>query len=440
MGKCGEIKRALVLGGGGSKGAYEIGVWKALDEMHQQFDLVCGTSIGAMIGVLYVQHDYPKAYDLWKDLKVEDIMVNGVNLDKDIELIMSQKGKYADFLSSYIHHKGADITPFIETITPLFDADAFFNSDIDYACMTVNFTRRQPHPFLKQKMDRDRVIDYVLASASCFPAFPMKEIDGEYYLDGGYHDNVPIELARSLGAQQIVAVDLKAVGKNQIHEPQEDTIYIEPYVPLGSFLLFDTKRIHRNMQLGYQDTMKKFHKLLGSIYTFSLNDEKAIAHLDDQLQKALEQIDDLLDHETMLNVVEKVVHHRVLKGLAPYQYHTFPFFALLEKTAWIFGLADIGIWQLQAFVIEILHVADAHISIFEKMKASRISVGDIIVALKNESELEIICYIYQYLLDTQNKQSDRFTGLKAISVVFNDSFLKAYMLYALHMYFLKMEG
>ena len=65
--------------------------------------------------------------------------------------------------------------------------------------------------------------------------------------------------------------------------------------------------------------MKKFHQLLGSIYTFSLNDEKAIAHLDDQLQKALEQIDDLLDHETMLNVVEKVVHHRVLKGLAPYQ-------------------------------------------------------------------------------------------------------------------------
>lgn len=41
----------------------------------------------------------------------------------------------------------------------------------------------------------------------------MKEIDGEYYLDGGYHDNVPIELARSLGAQQIVAVDLKLLEK-----------------------------------------------------------------------------------------------------------------------------------------------------------------------------------------------------------------------------------
>ena len=106
----------------------------------------------------------------------------------------------------------------------------------------------------------------------------MKEIDGEYYLDGGYHDNVPIELARSLGAQQIVAVDLKAVGKNQIHEPQEDTIYIEPYVPLGSFLLFDTKRIHRNMQLGYQDTMKKLDVYKRQVYGISvkLNEEKRV--------------------------------------------------------------------------------------------------------------------------------------------------------------------
>ena len=40
------MKRALVLGGGGSKGAYEIGVWKALDEMHQQFDLFVEQALG----------------------------------------------------------------------------------------------------------------------------------------------------------------------------------------------------------------------------------------------------------------------------------------------------------------------------------------------------------------------------------------------------------
>ena len=52
------MKRALVLGGGGSKGAYELGVWRALDELGISFDIVTGTSIGAMIGAMYVQKQY----------------------------------------------------------------------------------------------------------------------------------------------------------------------------------------------------------------------------------------------------------------------------------------------------------------------------------------------------------------------------------------------
>ena len=52
------MKRALVFGGGGSKGAYELGVWKALDELGLSFDIVTGTSIGAMIGAMYVQKQY----------------------------------------------------------------------------------------------------------------------------------------------------------------------------------------------------------------------------------------------------------------------------------------------------------------------------------------------------------------------------------------------
>ena len=75
------MKRALVFGGGGSKGAYEIGVWKALDALGQTFDIVTGTSIGSMIGVLYVQRQYDKVIELWDNLHVEDIMTNGVNID-----------------------------------------------------------------------------------------------------------------------------------------------------------------------------------------------------------------------------------------------------------------------------------------------------------------------------------------------------------------------
>ena len=46
-------KTGLVLGGGGARGCYEIGAWKALDEAGIHFDVVAGTSIGALVGAIY---------------------------------------------------------------------------------------------------------------------------------------------------------------------------------------------------------------------------------------------------------------------------------------------------------------------------------------------------------------------------------------------------
>ena len=51
------MNRALVLSGGGSRGAYEIGAWQALEELGVKFDGVYGTSIGAMNAALVAQGD-----------------------------------------------------------------------------------------------------------------------------------------------------------------------------------------------------------------------------------------------------------------------------------------------------------------------------------------------------------------------------------------------
>ena len=66
-----------------------------------------------------------------------------------------------------------------------------------------------------------------------------------------------------------------------------DVVYIEPQVSLGSFLLFDQERIHRNMERGYQDTLKKFDRCLGSIYTFSLQDKANIIAFEERIHKRL---------------------------------------------------------------------------------------------------------------------------------------------------------
>ena len=99
--------------------------------------------------------------------------------------------------------------------------------------------------------------DYLLASAACYPAFKRRTIDNKSYVDGGYRDNLPIDLAIELGANEIWAVDLQALG----HVPQKlmydiPVRYIRSYWDLGMFITFDPARIRRNMELGYLDTMK----------------------------------------------------------------------------------------------------------------------------------------------------------------------------------------
>ena len=67
------MKTALVLSGGGARGAYQVGVWKALEELNIKCDIVVGSSVGSINGALYTQGDFNKAYNLWKKLSIEDV-------------------------------------------------------------------------------------------------------------------------------------------------------------------------------------------------------------------------------------------------------------------------------------------------------------------------------------------------------------------------------
>ena len=64
---------AIVLSGGGSRGAYQIGVWKALRKLGIKYNIVTGTSVGALNGVLMVQEDFEKGINLWKNLDYSKI-------------------------------------------------------------------------------------------------------------------------------------------------------------------------------------------------------------------------------------------------------------------------------------------------------------------------------------------------------------------------------
>ena len=85
------MKRALVLCGGGSRGAYEIGAWRALTELGVRFQGVYGTSIGALNAALVARGDVEAASQLWQNIRLSQIMTVEDEDDFAIERMVSNK-------------------------------------------------------------------------------------------------------------------------------------------------------------------------------------------------------------------------------------------------------------------------------------------------------------------------------------------------------------
>ena len=114
---------------------------------------------------------------------------------------------------------------------------------------------------------------FIQASASCFPFMQYCEIDHKKFIDGGFTDNLPVGMAMEQGAQRIIAVDLEAIGK--VHEKDlelanktTEFYHIKSSFDLGNFLNFDPLQAKENIQYGYLETMRAFHKLDGIKYFF----------------------------------------------------------------------------------------------------------------------------------------------------------------------------
>ncbi len=252
---------AVVLSGGGAKGAYEVGVWKALRKMHIKYDIVTGTSIGALNGMMMVQNEFYKCIRLWKNINYDILYDN-------FKKITSSKEMYLEYLNK-IFDGGIDTNKIEQIINNLYKPNKLYNSKINFGVVSFNLSTRKVIYSTKKNTRPDKLKKYILASATCFPFFKPTKIGTDILVDGGYYDNLPINLALDLGATEIIAVDLRAVGfKQKIRNEKIKVTYIEPNNKLDSFLMFDSNVTKRMMKLGYNDTLKKFNKLDGDLYTF----------------------------------------------------------------------------------------------------------------------------------------------------------------------------
>ena len=251
------MAKGLVLAGGGARGSYQVGVFEALCELGWKPDVVAGTSVGCLNGAMFALGKTELAKAMWLSIGNEQVM----NRPKD-----PSGAELAGFLQKVIQQGGMDVSPLEETVRRVLDEQALRKSPVNYGLVTVNKRTLKPLQLTLAEIPEGRVVDYMLASAACFPAFESRSIDGEEFIDGGYNDNMPIDLAVRMGAEELVAVDVDGIGITRPNLTRVPTTYIRSQWSLGSLLDFDPQVAERNMALGYQDCYRAFGKMLGSIY------------------------------------------------------------------------------------------------------------------------------------------------------------------------------
>ena len=260
-------RKALVLAGGGARGSYQVGVWRALTELGWNPQIITGTSVGSLNGAMFALDLYETARDMWTSIRSQDVMELPEETRNLTEL--------HQFLRDVVRAGGMDVTPLEEIVERVLDEDVLRASPIRFGLVTVEKRGLKPRELPLEEIPKGKVKDYLLASAACFPALRAKQIDGVQFLDGGYRDNMPTALAQKMGAEELVCVDLEGVGITLPNRTGLPTTMVRSYWELGDILHFDPDTARRNIELGYYDTLRAFGRLRGCAYAVAKTEQTA---------------------------------------------------------------------------------------------------------------------------------------------------------------------
>ena len=220
-----KVKRptiAVVLAGGGAKGAAHIGVLKALEEMHIPVDIITGTSMGAYVGGLYAtgmsadeiesliystewNSGYRDRVDRSERRVIEKIHEDHYQIDADLGV------GFGEFRSPKGVVQGQGMMEILrETSGNLPKFDSFDQLPLKYRAVATDIVKLE-----EVVIDKGLLTDAMMASMSVPGALPPYEIDGKLLVDGGVTNNMPIDLAKAMGADIVIAVDISSEYYNE---------------------------------------------------------------------------------------------------------------------------------------------------------------------------------------------------------------------------------
>ncbi len=270
-----EEPYCLVLSGGGAKGVFHIGAWKALKELGIPVNAFMGNSIGAIIAGFLAQGNEEKLYFIGDNITVDFLLKipNEYIENGELKLSLKHNSSIRQFYKDALFGGGLDTSPLKKILNESLDEDLIRKSGNDLGVVTFNISDLKASEVFLEHMEAGTVIDYLMAS-SAFPGFHHPKIKGKKYIDGGVYDNMPYRLARSRGYRKIIVIDISGMGINKrpVIEGTE-TIYIKNSINMGGVLDFNREFLNKFLELGYLDTMKTFGVLKGMSY-FIIPDRK----------------------------------------------------------------------------------------------------------------------------------------------------------------------
>lgn len=269
----------LVLEGGGAKGAYQIGAWKALKEAGVRIRAVAGTSVGALNGALICMGDLEQAEKLWKTIAYSKVM--DVSDELMGKLFDKERMKSEDWRSTLkdifrvLGEGGADIAPLRRLLEENVDEERIRNSPVELYCCTYSITDRRELDVDMKTVPEGQMQDMLLAS-SYLPVFKNEKLHGKTYMDGGITNVLPVNTLLDRGYENLILIRIFGVGhEKRIMIPDEVTVLeIAPRSSLGSMLQFDSAKSRRNMRMGYYDALRMLYGLEGKIYYIEQKEEE----------------------------------------------------------------------------------------------------------------------------------------------------------------------
>lgn len=281
-------KIGLALGGGGAKGAAEVGVLKALEEEGLKFDYIAGTSIGSIIGALYSCG--------YRALDIEKLFLSQswISLLTDLDSYVNQESrksrkqrKKKDDSDGYsigglgLSH-GDQLIELFDSLTGKTEPIQFDKLPIPFRCVATDLRTQEP------VVMSEGLLSVALRASMSIPGmFKPVHLNGHTLVDGGMQNNLPVDVVRDMGAEYVITIDL-TVNKHKprsfslketfgigglldwfISRPdwaqydanvKASDMYINPILDGFDTIDFQRDKIEQMIEIGYRIAKKELEK------------------------------------------------------------------------------------------------------------------------------------------------------------------------------------